>query len=62
LDVVSLPLGLGGFVDRRPNLVLGSWTSVTNFSSTSAAQSIFVPATGAPQFYRLRFPFAWSWP
>jgi phospholipase/lecithinase/hemolysin len=62
LDVVSLPLGLAGSVDRRPNLVLGSWTSVTNLSSTSAAQSIFVPATGAPQFYRLRFPFAWSWP
>jgi phospholipase/lecithinase/hemolysin len=62
LDVVSLPLGLGGSVDRRPNIVLGSWTSVTNFSSTSAAQSIFVPATTAPQFYRLRFPFAWSWP
>jgi outer membrane lipase/esterase len=62
LVVANVPLGLSGFVDGRTNLVSGSWTSVTNFNSTSATQSIFVPASGPPQFYRLRFPFAWSWP
>ena len=62
LDLANLPIGLNGFVDGRTNLVSGSWTSVTSFNSTSATQTIFVPASAPRQFYRLRFPFTWSWP
>jgi hypothetical protein len=62
LDVVNMPIGLSGFVDGRTNPATGTWTSVTNFNSTSATQAIFVPASGPQQFYRLRFPFAWSYP
>ena len=62
LDLANLPIGLAGFVGGRTNVVSGSWTTVTNFSSTSATQSIFVLANGPGQSYRLRFPFAWSWP
>jgi hypothetical protein len=62
LTVATLPIGLNGFVDGRTNLALGNWTQRTNFNSTSATQAIFVPASGPRQFYRLRFPFAWSWP
>jgi phospholipase/lecithinase/hemolysin len=87
LDVVNVPVGLNGFVDGCTNLIPPSWTSVTNITCTSIAQSIFVaqPATGNSgaahpadsggpgllggptppyimQYYRLRFPYAWSWP
>ena len=62
LDAASIPIGLNGFVDGRTNLVLGGWTSVTNINSTNTTQTIFVPVAGPPQFYRLRFPYAWSWP
>jgi phospholipase/lecithinase/hemolysin len=89
LTVANLPLGLSGFVDGTTNLASGSWTSLTNFDSASATQTIFVPVPvpavpavpndgpplpggggtgtnsavyGPLQFYRLRFPFAWSWP
>ena len=63
LDAVNYPIGLGGFVDRRTNTVYGNWTlGLTNFNSTNAAQTIYVPASGPPALYRLRFPFAWSWP
>jgi len=62
LAVANIPLGLNGFVDGETNVVLGSWTSVTNITSTNATQMIFVPPSGPQQFYRLRFPFAWSWP
>jgi phospholipase/lecithinase/hemolysin len=62
LDVASLPIGLNGFVDGSTNLVLANWVAQTNFNSTNATQSIFVPASGPVWFYRLRFPFAWSWP
>jgi len=62
LDIANIPIGLDGFVDGNSNLVSGSWTPVTNFNTTSATQAIFVPTPGPQQFYRLRFPFAWSWP
>ena len=62
LDVVNVPIGLNGFVDGRTDLVLGNWTSVTNISSTNAAQTYFVPASEPLEFYRLRYPFAWFWP
>jgi phospholipase/lecithinase/hemolysin len=87
LDVVNMPVGLNGFVDGCTNLIPPSWTTVTNITSSSIAQSIFVaqPATGNSgsvhpadsggpgllggptppyimQYYRLRFPYAWSWP
>jgi phospholipase/lecithinase/hemolysin len=63
LDVVNYPIGLGGFVDGRTNPAYGNWSlALTNFNSTNAVQSIFVPAPGPPAFYRLRFPFAWTWP
>ena len=62
LDLANAPIGLIGFVEGRTNIVSGSWASATNFISTSAAQSVFVRASGPRQTYRLRFPFAWSWP
>ena len=57
-----MPVGLSGFVDGLTNLVVGSWSSTTNFNSTTVAQAIFVRASGPQQFYRLRFPFAWTSP
>ena len=62
LAVANVPLGLNGFVEGRTNVVLGSWTSVTNITSTNATQTLFVPPAGPAQYYRLRFPFAWYWP
>ena len=60
LDVINVPIGLNGFVDASTNFV--NWTSQASFSSTNATQTIFIPASGPLEFYRLRFPFAWSWP
>ncbi len=62
LDVVNVPVGLSGYVEGRTNVVSGSWTSATNFNSTSVSQAIYVPASGSRRFYRLRFPFAWTPP
>ena len=62
LSLASVPIGLNGFVDGRTNLVLGTWTQLTNFTSTAATQSVYVRTSGARWYYRLRFPFAWSWP
>jgi phospholipase/lecithinase/hemolysin len=63
LDVASLPIGLNGFVDGCTNLVLANWAPQASFNSTDATQAIFAPASDSQQlFYRLRFPYAWSWP
>ena len=64
LDGANIPLGLNGSVVGSTNVVLSlsNWPTVINVNSTNAVQSIFVPASGSPQFYRLCFPFAWSWP
>jgi 3-phytase len=63
LDAANMPIGLNGFVDGTTNLVPVNWVTQANFNSTNATQAIFVPASGSLQlFYRLRFPYAWSWP
>lgn len=62
LDVVNVPVGLSGYVDARTTPGTGTWTQAASFNSISAAQAIYVAATGPRQFYRLRFPFAWSSP
>jgi phospholipase/lecithinase/hemolysin len=60
LDLVDVPIGLNGFVDGSTNF--SAWISRTNVVSTNATLSVFVPASEPSEFYRLRFPFAWSWP
>ena len=63
LDVANVPIGLNGFVEGCTNLVLTNWTTKASFNSTNVTQTVFVPASGSPQlFYRLQFPYAWSWP
>jgi hypothetical protein len=58
--MASIPIGEDGFVEASSNLV--SWATAANIDSTNLTQSILVPAAGPLQFYRLRFPFSWTWP
>lgn len=60
LDFANLPLGLGGFVEESTNFV--NWAPAQTIPGTNAPQTIVLPTTGPLQFYRLRFPHAWSWP
>jgi phospholipase/lecithinase/hemolysin len=62
VSIANVPVGLSGFVDGLTNLAATNWATVKSFSSTNVSQSVFVPATGAAEFYQLRFPYAWSWP
>ena len=60
LDMDNIPVGRDGFVDGSTNLV--NWTPDTNIDSTNTTQTTLVPALDPRRFYRLRFPFVWSWP
>ncbi|HLX94438.1 MAG TPA: hypothetical protein VKU37_01700 [Verrucomicrobiae bacterium] len=60
LNLTNVPVGLNGVVNGSTDFV--GWTSVTNFNSTNSVQPVFIPITGPLWFYRLNFPFAWTWP
>jgi phospholipase/lecithinase/hemolysin len=62
LNLTNVPVGLNGVLLGSTNLALTNWTAVTNFNSTNSAQSVFIPISGPLWFYRLNFPFAWTWP
>lgn len=62
LSILNYPAGLGGFVDAVTNLAQANWVAAAGVSSTNTSQTASVPAAGSQQFYRLRFPYAWSWP
>ena len=62
LNLANVPVGLDGIVLGGSNLALTNWTTVTNFSSTNSTLSVSVPISGPMQFYRLYFPFSWTWP
>jgi len=62
LDVANMPVGLNGFVDGCTNLSSGNWTTNASFSSTNTTQSVFITPSGPQWFYRLKFPYSWTWP
>jgi phospholipase/lecithinase/hemolysin len=62
LELANVPVGLNGVVLGSTNLALTNWSTVTNFNSVNTEQSVFVPISGPMQFYRLKFPFTWTWP
>lgn len=62
LELANVPVGLNGVVLGSTNLALTNWTTVMNFNSTNTVQPVFVPMSGPVQFYRLNFPFTWTWP
>ena len=62
LDMANVPIGQNGLVIGRTNLVLGNWTTNVSFNSTNMTQTVFVPASVPQCFYRLKFPYSWTWP
>jgi phospholipase/lecithinase/hemolysin len=62
LDLANVPIGQNGLVIGRTNLILGNWTTNATFNSTNTTQTVFVPASGPVWFYRLKFPYSWTWP
>ena len=60
LEMVNIPVGRDGCVECTTNFA--DWLPAEDFDSTNSTQSICVPASGPEQFYRLRFPFSWTWP
>ena len=62
LVMANVPIGQNGLVLGRTNLLLGNWTTNVTFISSNATQSVFVTPSGPTWFYRLKFPYSWTWP
>ncbi|MCX7722400.1 MAG: SGNH/GDSL hydrolase family protein [Verrucomicrobiae bacterium] len=60
IELVNLPVGRGGFIDASPDLQ--TWSPLEVLIPTNTTQTVLLPQTGAAAFYRLRFPFNWTWP
>jgi phospholipase/lecithinase/hemolysin len=60
LTIVNLPMGCDGLVDASTDLL--GWAVAREFKGTNVTQTVDLPVAGPRAFYRLRFPFAWSWP
>jgi phospholipase/lecithinase/hemolysin len=62
LNMANVPIGQNGIVIGRTNLVLGNWKTNATFVSSNVTQTVYVPASGPQWFYRLKFPYSWTWP
>jgi len=63
LDVVNMPVGTANnFVLYATNLAQPVWLTNSSFAGITNPQSIFVSPTNSQRFYRLKFPWQWSWP
>lgn len=63
LDVVNMPVGMSGIVLSASSLTQTAWeTNSPGINGIATRQAIFVPQNGSQQFYRLRFPWQWTWP
>jgi len=62
LDLVNVPIGQNGIVMGCANFSQPVWTTNVSFTSSNATQSVFVPAYTPQWYYRLSFPYSWTWP
>ena len=68
LVIANVPIGQKGLVLGCTNLSAPNWTTnlldsgTNSFSGTNTTQSVLVPVSGPQWFYRLKFPYYWSWP
>jgi phospholipase/lecithinase/hemolysin len=62
LDLANVPIGQNGLVLGCTNLAMPSWKTNATFVGTNMEQSVYVLATNAPAYYRLRYLYSWTWP
>jgi phospholipase/lecithinase/hemolysin len=62
LVVANVPIGQNGLVLGCTNLAMPNWTTNATFVSSNTTQTIYVTNSGPQWFYRLEFPYTWTWP
>jgi len=62
LQLLNGPVGMTGTVLFATNLTQSIWLTNSTFSTLTVTQTAFVNPTNSIRFYRLKFPWQWSWP
>ena len=62
LQLVNAPVGMNGIVQFLGDLAQTNWQTNSFFTVSNVAQTIFVNPTNSLRFYRLKFPWQWTWP
>ena len=62
LNLANVPIGQNGIVMGCTNLALPAWKTNATFISSNATQTVDVPASNPVWYYRLSFPYSWTWP
>ncbi len=62
LALASAPVGMKGNVEFITDLSQTNWQTNSFFTVSNTAQTVFVNPTNSMRFYRVKFPWQWSWP
>ena len=62
LQLVNAPVGMNGIVQFLSDLAQTNWQTNSFFTVSNVAQTVFVNPTNSLRFYRLKFPWQWTWP
>ena len=62
LHLANAPVGMNGIVQFLGDLAQTNWQTNSFFTVSNVAQTVFVNPTNSVRFYRLKFPWQWTWP
>jgi hypothetical protein len=68
LELANVPIGQNGMVIGCTNLALPAWKTnllsngTNTFLSTNTTQAVYVLSSSPVWYYRLSFPYSWTWP
>ena len=62
LQLVNAPVGMSGTVLYLSDLSQTNWLTNSVFAVSNVTQTTFVNPTNSQRFYRLKFPWQWTWP
>ena len=68
LDLANVPIGQNGMVIGCTNLGMPGWKTnllsngTNKFIGTNTTQTIYVLSSSPAWYYRLSFPYSWTWP
>jgi phospholipase/lecithinase/hemolysin len=62
LQLANAPIGMNGLVLYSTDLASSVWLTNSTFSTLTTTQTVFVNPTNSLRFYRLKFPWQWTWP
>ena len=62
LALVNAPVGMNGIVQFVNDIAQTNWLTNSVFTVSNLTQTTFVIPTNSIRFYRLKFPWQWTWP